>query len=150
MSDLLIGIWQPQSTRGETTVVFEIQIEHSSLSEYRREWDRRQISVAILEHHDREAADFFISLLKRGCEVALENDLDEGNEGLTIFRRSFWLYQMRIGGHGWSGGWKILSKTKVRNEIIALADLNRGGIGGCPTRISHRWRSLVHKPLAHD
>jgi len=131
-------------------MAFEIVMRHPSISEYRKEWDRRKISVAILEDHDRQAAEYFIRLLKRGCQVAVKNDLDEGNEGLTIFRYSFCLYKMMIGGHGWSGGWKLVSKTKVRNEIIAVADLNRRGIGRRLAHIRHPWRALIHKPLVRD
>lgn len=71
-----------------------------------------------------------LSCLAKGFEVNLSNDLDEGSEGLTMLRMTSSVYEIRIGGHGWSSAWKLIDEAGIMEVVNNLAHLNRGSHWG--------------------
>lgn len=57
----------------------------------------------------------------------MRNDLDEGGEGCTLFRRSLSGLVTKVGGHGWQGAWKTTDEAGVLSAVADLAEFNRGG-----------------------
>jgi hypothetical protein len=70
-----------------------------------------------------------LACLAAGFEVCLRNDLDEGGEGCTLFKRSASGLLTKVAGHGWgwSSEWKPIDEAGVLAAVARLADLNRGG-----------------------
>jgi hypothetical protein len=97
------------------------------------------IEFGITPGFEREAAGQLVEHMRRGAEVWLRNDLDEGGEGCTQFRYSAGGYVTAVFGHGWSNRWKPIEEQKVRTAIVELADLNRA---------THAWadRGSIHYP----
>ena len=87
------------------------------------------MSFGILPGLESEAGLDVLAYLADGLEVALENDLDEGHEGVTSFRRTRSGLVTQIGGHGWQSGWKPTDDAGVLATVIELAVLNRGDEG---------------------
>jgi hypothetical protein len=105
----------------------------------RHDDDSRTItSFRIEEGREQAAATSLIRLVNQGYEVSLRNDLDEGLEGCTDFRKSAAGYEKLIGGHGWQSGWKPVDEADVLSEIVSLAPL---------TRDPHAGGSLVQRKV---
>jgi hypothetical protein len=68
-----------------------------------------------------------LALLGDGTEVRLSNDLDEGGEGTTGFRRSASGLDTMVGGHGWQSDWKPIDEATFLALVAELAVHNRGG-----------------------
>ena len=92
---------------------------------------------AFVDGAETTAADFLIELVDSGkAMVILRNGADEGQEGTMEFAtQSDWL-SFRECGHGWTGEWKVVARSKVREMILNLASLNRGDT-------IHSWASIV-------
>lgn len=65
--------------------------------------------------------------LADGFEVCLRNDLDEGHEGCTLFRRAPSGLETMVRGHGWSSKWKPTDEADVLSAVAELVEFNRGG-----------------------
>lgn len=85
------------------------------------------ISFSIPVGHEATAAQELHACLNAGFEVQLRNDLDEGLEGYSLFRRTPSGLEFKVGGHGWSGSWKPLDEASFTATIAELAPHNRGG-----------------------
>jgi hypothetical protein len=85
------------------------------------------LSLSLLEGHESAAGAELLSLLENETEISLCNDLDEGHEGMTYFRRSGAQLLMKVCGHGWRGDWKPVDKAEFCTLIEKLGPLNRGG-----------------------
>jgi len=85
------------------------------------------IEFAIVAGREAEAAEYLINLLKENNTLSLNNDKDEGGEGLTSFRVKNGVYYSRNGGHGWQGKWDSRSQQETKEIIIELAPHNKGG-----------------------
>jgi len=99
----------------------------------------------MLEHHDtgaaivtefaitrgleREAGMQLFEHIRRGVEVWLRNDLDDGGEGCTQFRYGVGGFQTAAFGHGWSSQWTGTDKNAILTAVVELAHLNRGDHG---------------------
>ena len=83
--------------------------------------------IAIPAGKEEAAGQDLIACLTEGYEVCLRNDLDEGLEGCTVFRRSTSGLETMIFGHGWSSKWKPTDEVGVLLAVTELAELNRGG-----------------------
>lgn len=68
-----------------------------------------------------------LACLAEGAEVSLSNDLDEGGEGCSCFRRLPSGLVMKIGGHGWQSDWKPIDEAGFLAAVAELAGHNRGG-----------------------
>jgi hypothetical protein len=68
-----------------------------------------------------------LACLADGCEVCLRNDLDEGGEGCTSFRRWQSGLMTMVGGHGWQSGWTLTDEASIVAAVVELASFNRGG-----------------------
>lgn len=84
------------------------------------------MGFGIVPGRERGAGAELLAHLRRGAEVMLRNDLDEGHEGCTFFRRVRWGYETKTGGHGWQSGWGPTDEAGVLAAVAELADLNRG------------------------
>lgn len=73
------------------------------------------------------AARDLLTAIASGFEVCLRNDLDEGREGCTFFRRSTSGLETMTGGHHWQSKWKPTDQRAVVTAVAELAHLNRGG-----------------------
>jgi hypothetical protein len=82
---------------------------------------------AIPAGRESAAAGDLLGCLAAGWEVCLRNDLDEGGEGCTFFRRSPSGLVTMTSGHGWQGEWRPLDEAGVLAAVVELAGLNRGG-----------------------
>lgn len=80
----------------------------------------------ITEARENEAAILLLKYLRRGAEVSLRNDLDEGLEGTTSFAYALFGYRMMEGGHDWQSSWKRCTREDFRKAVVDLAHLNRG------------------------
>ncbi|HEX9045743.1 MAG TPA: hypothetical protein VF988_01840 [Verrucomicrobiae bacterium] len=87
----------------------------------------RIISFSIPEGKEADSGLELLACLADGFEVWLNNDLDEGDEGCAIFKRSASGFVTMIGGHGWSGKWEPIDQEGVLSAVFELAKFNRGG-----------------------
>lgn len=87
--------------------------------------DSVDADFTISEGQERAAAAYLIELLDSGYQIRLGNDLDEGREGCTDFRRMVAGYERRVGGHGWQSSWKTVGRTELIEEIVSLAHFTR-------------------------
>lgn len=71
-----------------------------------------------------------LACLAKGAEVGLRNDLDEGHEGCTFFRRRRAGIVAISGGHGWQGNWKSIDDDEFLAAVARLAPHNRRGQPG--------------------
>jgi hypothetical protein len=78
---------------------------------------------------EREAGLDVLACLADGLEVSLRNDLDEGGEGSTSFRRTPTGLVRLVGGHGWQSGWKPTDEAGVLASVTELAEHNRSNQG---------------------
>ena len=78
-------------------------------------------TFAIAPGREEQAGRDVLACLAAGLEVALPNDLDEGGEGSTSFRRTGAGLVRRIGGHGWQSGWRPVSESDVLAAVAELA-----------------------------
>ncbi len=81
---------------------------------------------AIPPGHESAAGRDLLACLADGVEVCLRNDLDEGGEGCTLFRRSPSGLVTKVGGHGWQSEWVPTDEASVLASVAELAVLNRG------------------------
>jgi len=81
----------------------------------------------IVARHEQEAGVQLLGYLHDGAEVCLRNDLDEGGEGCTYFRKTPTGISTMTGGHGWQSEWKPVGDQAVIVAVAELANLNRGG-----------------------
>lgn len=79
----------------------------------------------ILEGQEQPGAESLLQFVDQGYELSLRNDLDEGGEGSTGFRRGAAGYERLIGGHGWQSGWKPVGRQELLSEVAALAAFTR-------------------------
>lgn len=86
----------------------------------------------IPEGREQLAVSEMMRLLDEGCEITLHNDLDEGGEGYTSFRRDAHGYATLDAGHGWQGKWTVTDEPGVRATMLQFSAFNRG------THWSHR------------
>ena len=84
-------------------------------------------SFSIPQGLESEAGHDVLACLADGLEVALGNDLDEGGEGLTSFRRGPSGLVVQVGGHGWQSDWKPTDDAGVLAAVTELAAHNRNG-----------------------
>jgi hypothetical protein len=98
--------------------------------------DTRDTGAAIVTEfgiapaREREAGARLLDHLRRGAEVWLRNDLDEGGEGCTQFRHGPGGYWTAVFGHGWTGRWKPTDEAGVLTAVAELAELNRAAGAG--------------------
>jgi hypothetical protein len=81
---------------------------------------------AIARGLEREAGLQLFEHIRRGVEVWLRNDLDDGGEGCTQFRYGVGGFQTAVFGHGWSSKWTGTDKNAILSAVVELADHNRG------------------------
>lgn len=81
----------------------------------------------ILAGREQEAAEQLLSYILAGATVSLRNDLDEGLEGTTCFRKARHKIQRMDGGHGWTTEWKDTNEHGVIAAVAEWAHLNCGG-----------------------
>ena len=86
-----------------------------------------RISFAIPLGREADAARELLACLAAGFEVCLRNDLDEGHEGTTFFRRTAAGLSTKVGGHGWQGDWRPIDDAGFVAAVAGLAAHNRGG-----------------------
>lgn len=99
--------------------------------------------VGLSPGHEHEASLLLATLLRKGVELSLYNDLDEGGEGMTTFVHTAGAgFKMMTGGHGWSSDWNVISETALHAAILELAPLN----GGRHENHNHGWGSLLFPP----
>lgn len=87
------------------------------------------IAFGIPKGSEREAGLDVLACLADGLEVSLRNDLDEGGEGSTSFRRTPTGLVKRVEGHGWQSGWKPTDEGDVLASVTDLAEHNRSNQG---------------------
>ena len=76
---------------------------------------------------EREAAEQLLGYILAGATVSLQNDLDEGLEGITFFRRARGRIRTMDGGHGWTTEWRDTDEHGVIAAVAKWAHLNCGG-----------------------
>jgi hypothetical protein len=81
----------------------------------------------VVAGREHAAATELLRRLDGGAEVSLCNNLDEGREGRTDFRKLAGGYETRTGGHGWQSPWGPTDRASVHAAVVRLAGLNRGG-----------------------
>lgn len=59
--------------------------------------------------------------LADGMDFSLPNDLDEGGEGTTSFRRTRCGMVKHVGGHGWQSEWESVDEVEVLAAVAELA-----------------------------
>lgn len=82
---------------------------------------------AIPPGREAEVARDLLACLSDGVEVSLRNDLDEGREGVTFFRRTAAGLSSKVGGRGWQGDWEVIDEVQLASAVAELAAHNRGG-----------------------
>lgn len=87
----------------------------------------RTTHFSIPAGREAEAARDLLNCLAVGLEVCLSNDLDEGHEGVTFFRRTDEGLSTKVGGHGWQGDWWPIEEAGFIAVVAELAPHNRGG-----------------------
>src|SRR5262245_41278315 len=75
------------------------------------------IDFAIPAGQEAAAGRDLLACLADGFEVWLRNDLDEGCEGCTLFRRTPSGLATMVGGHGWSGEWQPTDEAAVLSAV---------------------------------
>jgi hypothetical protein len=81
---------------------------------------------AIARGLEHEAGLQLFEHIRRGVEVWLRNDLDDGGEGCTLFRYGVGGFQTRVFGHRWTSKWTGTDKNAILSAVVELADVNRG------------------------
>jgi hypothetical protein len=76
---------------------------------------------AIAPGREEQAGRDVLACLAAGLEFALPNDLDEGGEGSTSFRRTGSGLVRLVGGHGWQSGWRPVGESDVLAAVSELA-----------------------------
>jgi hypothetical protein len=76
---------------------------------------------AIAPGRETQAGRDVLACLAAGMEVTLPNDLDEGGEGSTSFRRAEVGFVKQVGGHGWQSGWRPATEADVLAAVVELA-----------------------------
>src|SRR5262249_24498982 len=87
------------------------------------------VSFGIPTGLERGAGLYVLACLGGGVGVSLRNDLDEGGEGSTSFRRTPTGLVKLVGGHGWQSGWKPTDEAGVLASVMELAEHNRSNQG---------------------
>jgi hypothetical protein len=95
---------------------------------------------AVPPGRESEAAHDLLACLAAGAEIKLRNDLDEGGEGITFFRRTPAGLSSKVGGHGWQGQWQPIDEAEFVAAVMELAPHNRGGSQGQGSLVRYKRR----------